>query len=113
MTEPGIPSNCAAQLIRSEKPGVILVTPYFVPFCEDWVRLLILRGDGTVLVQSGTAYEEACVEHPDISVAGPQQSCELDLPGDFAGLEGWFPVVKNCVDGEPLTCAGVLELLGE
>lgn len=109
MNQPGMPSHCAAQLVRSAMPGVMLVYPHYVPWCSDWMHLLILRGDGTVLVQFGTASEEAC----DILVPGPQQSCELDLPDDFAELEEWFPVVKNCVDADPLTCAGVLELLGE
>ena len=111
MVEPGMPSECAAQLIRSDKPGLMIVAPYRLPFCDDWSRLLLLRGDGTVIVQVSTAHEEDCEDHPDTFVAGPQQSCSLDLPDGFDQLDAWFPNVKDCVEGEFLTCTEAIELL--
>jgi hypothetical protein len=65
-------------------------------------------------VQEATGYADFSVDcvGPVPRTVGRQQRCELDLPDDFAELEEWFPVVKNCEEGEFFTCESALALLG-
>lgn len=114
MTEPGWPSECAAEAVRAGEPALFMVAPYYLPYCEDWIRLVVLAGDGTVVVQTITADAGVeCEARPTVYEAGPQQRCELDLPQDFEALTEWFPVVKNCVEGEWYDCESLHALLDE
>jgi hypothetical protein len=108
-----IPSECAVELVRAGDPAGMLVIPYFVPFCSDWRHLILLRGDGTAVVQIASATALECDDHPNVLFSEPQLLCELDLPPDFAELDAWFPVFKNCAEGEYLTCDDARALLGE
>lgn len=108
-----IPSECAVELVRAGDPAGMLVIPYFVPFCSDWRHLVLLRGDGTAVVQLASATALECDDHPNVLFSEPQLLCELDLPSDFAELDAWFPEFKNCVEGEYLTCDDARALLGE
>ncbi|MDC0667206.1 hypothetical protein [Nannocystis radixulma] len=113
-TEPGMPSECAAEFVRSGEPALLVVAPYYVPFCRDWSRIMVLAGDGSVVVQTATADAGSeCKAPPTVFEAGPQERCELDLPPDFDTLTEWFPAVKNCVEGEWYDCESLAALLGE
>ncbi|MBZ5713310.1 hypothetical protein [Nannocystis pusilla] len=113
-TEPGWPSECAAEFVRSGEPALFVVAPYGVPYCHDWIRIMVLPGDGSVVMQTATADAgPECQAPPTEYEVGPQERCELDLPPDFDALTEWFPAVKNCVEGEWYDCESLAVLLGE
>ena len=107
--------ECARSTVASGKPNVLLATADPGPWLDEWQFLLILRGDGTAVLQirerhcdgdwtarSGAPCPTDMTEQYQCNVVFPSSNTTCELDGDTSGLCDWWLWSFKLADCTPI-----------